>query len=111
VQIRLTNKRNAQLVSDGMLPAAYKVLTTIARAGTITLSALTEQLMTDKGQMSRTVRELGERGLIDRAPDPSDGRALTLSLSEFGRQRLDQVRGTQDSLLRDAMSDWSVEDI
>ena len=46
----------ADRLSPGMLPGAYKVFTTIVRRESITLSALAEALMADKGQISRTVR-------------------------------------------------------
>jgi len=70
---------NAQRVSPGMLPGAYKVFTTIVRRESVTLSALADSLMADKGQISRTVRELEELGLITRTPDPADGRSSLLS--------------------------------
>lgn len=49
---------NADRMSPGMLPGAYKVFTTIARRESVTLSVLAETLIADKGQVSRTVREL-----------------------------------------------------
>ena len=58
---------------------AYKVFTTIVRRESITASALTEHLLMDKGQLSRTVRELEQLGLIERRPDPDDGRSSLLS--------------------------------
>ena len=68
-----------QRVSPGMLPGAYKVFTTIVRRESVTLSALAESLMADKGQISRTVRELEDLGLVTRTPDP-DGRPLEPAL-------------------------------
>ncbi|MBS3181605.1 MULTISPECIES: MarR family winged helix-turn-helix transcriptional regulator [Leucobacter] len=110
-QFRRSAMANASQVSEGMLPGAYKVLTTISRVGSATLSELTEILLTDKGQMSRTIRDLDERGLIDRAPDPSDGRSIRISVSEFGTQRLAMTRGEKEHELRDAMGRWTVSDI
>lgn len=110
-QFRRSAMANASQVSTGMLPGAYKVLTTISRIGSATLSELTEILLTDKGQMSRTIRELDERGLIDRAPDPCDGRSMRISLSEFGAHRLAVTRGEKEHELRDAMDRWTVGDI
>ncbi len=43
---------NAQRVSPGMLPGAYKVFTTIVRRESVTLSNLADSLMADKGQIS-----------------------------------------------------------
>lgn len=67
---------NANRVSPGMLPGAYKVFTTIVRREQVTLSALAEALLSDKGQISRTVRELEQLGLVQRTLTPTTaGRA------------------------------------
>jgi len=102
---------NAHRVSPGMLPGAYKVFTTIVRRESITLSALAETLMSDKGQISRTVRELEQLGLIQRTPDPDDGRSSLLSPTPEGLERLAAARAPQESTLVDALEEWPVDDI
>ncbi|MET0828843.1 MAG: MarR family transcriptional regulator [Microbacterium sp.] len=102
---------NAQRVSPGMLPGAYKVFTTIVRRESVTLSALAESLMADKGQISRTVRELEELGLISRTPDPEDGRSSLLSPTPEGLERLAEARAPQESVLLETLDAWSVDEI
>ena len=102
---------NANRVSPGMLPGAYKVFTTIVRRESITLSALAESLMADKGQISRTVRELEQLGLIQRTPDPDDGRSSLLSPTAEGLERLTAARAPQENALVDALEEWSLDDI
>lgn len=102
---------NAQRVSPGMLPGAYKVFTTIVRRESVTLSNLADSLMADKGQISRTVRELEELGLITRTPDPADGRSSLLSPTAEGLERLAIARAPQESVLLDTLEDWSVDEI
>ena len=102
---------NAQRVAPGMLPGAYKVFTTIVRRESVTLSSLADSLMADKGQISRTVRELEELGLITRTPDPADGRSSLLSPTAEGLERLAAARMPQESVLLDTLEDWSVDEI
>ncbi|MCT9820869.1 MarR family transcriptional regulator [Microbacterium sp. W1N] len=102
---------NANRVSPGMLPGAYKVFTTIARRESISQSALADTLIVDKGQLSRTVRELEQLGLIRREPDPADGRASILFPTPFGLERLAEARAPQENTLLDALEDWPVDDI
>ncbi len=102
---------NANRVSPGMLPGAYKVFTTIVRRSPVTISVLAEALMSDKGQISRTVRELEQLGLVERAPDPDDGRSSLLSPTPHGLERLAEARAPQESLLVDALQDWPLDDI
>ncbi|WP_375385691.1 MarR family winged helix-turn-helix transcriptional regulator [uncultured Microbacterium sp.] len=110
-RVRRVISANANRVSPGMLPGAYKVFTTIVNRESITQSALVETLMADKGQISRTVRELEQMALIERTPDPADGRSSILSATPLGLERLAAAREPQaDSLLR-ALDDWEVGDI
>ena len=102
---------NANRLSPGMLPGAYKVFTTIAHRGEVTASALSEHLMIDKGQLSRTVRELEDLGLIERKPDPRDGRSSLLSPTAFGLERLRAARAPQETGLVTVLEDWPVEQI
>lgn len=102
---------NAQRVSPGMLPGAYKVFTTIARRESVTQTALAEQLQLDKGQLSRTVRDLEALGLIERHPDPHDGRSSLLSPTAEGRARLEAARAPHENLLHDSLAEWNVDDI
>lgn len=102
---------NAQRVSPGMLPAAYKVFTTIARCERVTVSTLAERMMADKGQISRTVRELEELGLVERSPDPADGRSSLLSVTPMGAERLASARVPQEGILVQTLDQWSLHDI
>ncbi len=101
----------ANRISAGMLPGAYKVFATIVRRESVTLSALADVLMMDKGQVSRTIRELEELGLVDRAPDPNDGRSSLLSPTAEGRARLEASRTDRANPLIDALGAWDVSDI
>ncbi|GAA3033862.1 MarR family winged helix-turn-helix transcriptional regulator [Microbacterium dextranolyticum] len=102
---------NAHRVSPGMLPGAYKVFTTIARRERVAQSALADALVVDKGQLSRTVRELEQLGLIRRDPDPDDRRASILSPTPFGLERLSSAREPQESSLVYALEQWPLDDI
>lgn len=102
---------NAERVSPGMLPGAYKVFTTVARHDGITLSALADTLMADKGQMSRTVRELEDLGLVERTADPTDKRSSLLSATATGRERLAAARAPREHALASALEDWKISDI
>lgn len=110
-RVRRVIAENANRVSPGMLPGAYKVFTTIVRRESVTLSALAESLMADKGQISRTVRELEDLGLVSRTPDPSDGRSSLLSPTPLGLERLALARAPQEGILMESLESWPVEQI
>jgi DNA-binding MarR family transcriptional regulator len=110
-RFRAVIAENAHRVSPGMLPGAYKVFTTIVRRERITLSTLAELLVADKGQVSRTVRELEGLGLIERTPDPEDGRSSLLSPTTEGLERLAAARAPHDGATMRALDEWSLDDI
>lgn len=110
-QFRRLIAENAERMSPGMLPGSYKIFTTIVRRESVTLSALAESLMADKGQVSRAVRELEDRGFVARTPDPADGRSSLLSPTPLGLERLAAARAPQESTLVSALDAWELDDI
>ncbi|MBN9224008.1 MAG: transcriptional regulator [Microbacterium sp. SCN 70-27] len=110
-RVRRILTENAQRVSPGMMPGAYKVFTTIARRGPIAQSTLAELLVVDKGQLSRTVRELEGLELIRRDADPDDRRASILIATPLGLERLAAARAPQENSLIETLEEWSVPDI
>src|SRR6478735_7137965 len=98
-------------LSPGLLPGAYKVFTTIVRRESVTTSALAEYLLMDKGQLSRTVRELEHLGLVHRTPDPEDGRSSLLSPTAEGLERLADARRPYENSLVTTLADWPVDEI
>jgi DNA-binding MarR family transcriptional regulator len=77
----------------------------------VTASALAETLQMDKGQLSRTIRELEELGLIQRTPDPADRRATLISPTQDGLERLAAARRPQEGAMHRALAPWPVDDI
>lgn len=111
VRMRRILAENAQRVSPGLLTGAYKVFTTIVRRERISQSALADHLVLDKGQLSRTLRELEQLGLIRREPDPDDRRASILSPTPLGLERLAAARAPQESTLVHVLAQWPLDDI
>jgi DNA-binding MarR family transcriptional regulator len=68
-------------------PADYSVLAALRRAGPPyrqTPSKLYSRLQRSSGGMTKILNRLAERALIERAPDPSDGRGSVVSLTKKG---------------------------
>lgn len=102
---------NADRLSPGLLPSAYKTFTTIVRRESTTASHLAEALQMDKGQLSRTLRELEELGLIRRTPDLADRRSTLLSATDEGVARLAEARRPQEGAMMRALAGWDLTEI
>lgn len=67
-----------------------------------------------KSQMSRLVTSLGKRGLIERQPNPEDGRSALLCLSVEGKelvQRILEDSQTRNEAMLDGLSDGEREQL
>lgn len=89
----------------------YPVLLAIARAAPLRLVELSEDFGLDKSTMSRQVTALQRLGLVRRSPDPLDGRAFLLELSDEGRRRLDELSRARHEEWSERLQAWSTEDI
>jgi DNA-binding MarR family transcriptional regulator len=61
--------------------------------------------------VTRTLRQLEDAGLVDRSPDPADGRSALVSVNAAGRERLRRLRGRKNAYLARRMRDLPVEDV
>jgi len=71
------------------------------------LSDVAESVGLDLSTVSRQVRDLVVAGLITKMPDPADGRAALLSLTDRGAAVIDAVSGSRRRALSEAIGDWS----
>lgn len=63
----------------------YDVLYTLAKAGgPIRIGELQDHVLLSQPALSRMVDRLVDRGLVQRAPDPSDARGVRISLTDTG---------------------------
>jgi DNA-binding MarR family transcriptional regulator len=69
--------------------------------------ALAEMSHADPSTISRQVAELVHRGLVRREPDPSDGRASLLAITDAGREVCERVRTLRRELLATAVDGWT----
>ncbi|GAA3247300.1 hypothetical protein GCM10017691_56380 [Pseudonocardia petroleophila] len=91
--------------------ASYAILLAVARMAPLRLVDLAEEFGLDKSTMSRQVSALLALGLVVRRPDPLDGRAFLLELSDDGRSRLEEVSRARHEEWLTRLESWSTEDI
>lgn len=101
----------AREVHECLQPATYLVLAHVSQHGPLRASALVGELGVDKAAVSRQVQQLIDLGLLDRAPDPHDGRATLLSVSDEGRARLEAVGRHGRKRFEDLLSGWSDDEL
>ena len=101
----------ARAVHPALQPASYLMLSSLTSHGPQRSSALAERFGVDKGAISRQVQHLLELGLLERAPDPLDGRAVLVSASPDAVRRMEAVVRDRRRWLDEQLADWSEDDL
>lgn len=94
-----------------LTPTSAAALATVERHGPLTPSELAEIERVKRPTATRTLRVLAEAGLVERAPDPEDGRSALVSVTAAGRERLRRLRGRKNAYLARRMRDLPAEDV
>jgi DNA-binding MarR family transcriptional regulator len=101
----------ARAVHPELEPAAYGLLVRLAEAEPERATDLAAYLGVGKATMSRQLRALEELGLVAREPDPADGRAYLMRLTEEGRARFSRVRTARRERYLRQLTAWDYGEI
>ena len=102
--VRIQRQLRARAGSD-MTPSQSSALARIEQDGPLRLGALAELEGTTAATMSRVIDSLSDRSLIERVPDPLDGRASLVRLRPEGGELLHRLRARYTEALRSALSE------
>ena len=94
-----------------LTPTGASALASIERHGPLMPSELAEIERVKRPTATRTLRALVEAGLVDRTPDPADGRSSLVSINTAGRERLRRLRGRKNAYLARRMRDLPSSDL
>ena len=87
----------------GLSGPAASALSVIVYSGPITLGALASAEHVKPPTITRLVRDLEERGLVERTADPSDGRIQRVRATRTGKRTLEQGRARRVAVLTAAL--------
>ncbi len=100
---RLVRRLRTEHPSGARSFAQMGVLMRLTRSGPATLSELAAADGITPQSMARTVGELVDGGMLQREPDPSDGRQILLSLTEKAEEMVRDFQSQRDGWLAVAM--------
>jgi DNA-binding MarR family transcriptional regulator len=104
-------RQEAAAEVSGLTPTSTAALATIERHGPLTPSELAELERVKRPTVTRTLGCLEREGLVERTPDPGDGRSSLVSINAAGRERLRRLRGRKNAYLAKRMRHLPAEDI
>ncbi|MEV4431520.1 MarR family transcriptional regulator [Streptomyces sp. NPDC049555] len=108
---RATSGELARQVHPDLEPAAYGLLVRLEESGRQRATDLAAYFGVGKATMSRQLRALEELGLVSRDPDPADGRASLVRITEEGRARFTRVRDARRAQYVSRFADWDRDEV
>ncbi|MET8944798.1 MarR family transcriptional regulator [Streptomyces sp. NPDC004542] len=108
---RASQGEMAREVHPDLESAAYGLLVRLDEQGPQRATELAAYIGVGKATMSRQLRALEELGLIARAPDPADGRAWLVALTDEGHLRVSRVREARRARYVSQLAHWDRREV
>ncbi|MEV5144462.1 MarR family transcriptional regulator [Streptomyces sp. NPDC052727] len=101
----------AREVHPDLESSAYGLLIRLDELGGQRATELAAYIGVGKATMSRQLRALENLGLIAREPDPADGRAWLVTLTDEGRRRVGTVREARRARYVRQLAHWDRREV
>ena len=105
VRLLVQRLRQSPAIVGDLTSSETSALARLDRAGPATPSELARLERISPQSMGATLAALEARGLVERAPDPEDGRRAIISLTAQGSELLRRRRRARNELLSSALAD------
>jgi DNA-binding MarR family transcriptional regulator len=109
--MRLARRLRTERAETSLTLTQLAALASLDRHGPMTPGELAAHEKVQPPSMTRVLGVLGERGLIDRAPHPTDGRQALVEISAEGRRLVAADRRRRDAWLSQQMHDRSDDEL
>jgi DNA-binding MarR family transcriptional regulator len=107
---RVGRRLRQRLPGDDLDFSSLILLKTVAHFGPLRVSAIAAELDLDASTVSRHVRSLEDRGLLERSTDPADGRASRVAISSRGAAGIEASATRRRELIGSLLADWNDAD-
>ena len=102
---RLARRLRAERAIDAMSDGQFAVLANLHVHGPHTLGELADRERVSSPSMNRTVNCLEESGYLARTPDIDDRRKVNISLTDAGREVVEETVRRRDAWLEEALAE------
>ncbi|HEX3814773.1 MAG TPA: MarR family transcriptional regulator [Mycobacteriales bacterium] len=93
--VRLNRCLRSQRADPSVTLTHIAAMNTLTRFGPMTPGELAAHEKVQPPSMTRVLASLEERGLVARAPHPTDGRQVIVALTEAGTKLIEEVRARE----------------
>ena len=103
-------RARAPRVHPALEPSHHAVLVALSK-GPARVGDIAERIISDASTVSRQISHLTATGFVIKVPDPDDGRAQLVTLSDEGRAILDDLVARREAWFGELLADWPEEDV
>jgi DNA-binding MarR family transcriptional regulator len=104
-------RRASRLTGLDWTFSALLILEGMKENGSVRMSELAELAGTTPPTVTKLIKDLEGKGLIQRTPDEQDGRASIVGLTAEGRRVAEAICGARLEALQQILGDWTEEDL
>ncbi|WP_147534256.1 MarR family winged helix-turn-helix transcriptional regulator [Bacillus marasmi] len=90
--------------------SGFLLLHQISTHGSVGVKTLANEFHLDISTVSRQASALEKKGYLTRKPDPYDGRAYTLHITELGAKEFNLYKNNRLNAIREVLEEWSEEE-
>ncbi|WP_405735290.1 MarR family transcriptional regulator [Streptomyces sp. NBC_01537] len=91
--------------------AAVIILRMLSESDALRPSELAARLQVEAPHVTRQLQRLQKAGYVSRVVDPGDRRAQLVQVTPAGRQAAVRIREVAAAAMRDALADWSPQEL
>lgn len=102
--VRLTRHLRGRRVDAQVSLTQLSALATLARDGAMTPGNLAAREKVQPPSMTRVIASLAELGLVERAPHPTDGRQIIVTLSDAGHALIADETHAREAWMNERLS-------
>ena len=95
------------LAPIGLTVSQYTALSFLESQNPISNAQLAERTLISPQSANEMIKQMAEKGWVERAPDPSHGRVLRLSVTNTGKQLLQQAHADVALLESNMIADFT----
>jgi DNA-binding MarR family transcriptional regulator len=95
---------------DQIDPSTFPLAKVLMHHQAMRVSDLAVKIQLDASTVSRSIKQLEDRGIVERTADPADGRASLVQLTPYGRDSLQAAFHRRLERIKETLEPWSAED-
>lgn len=93
------------------LERAHYLLLLYLRQGALSVGELAAKLSLDNSTVTRQLNAMEKRGLIEKQPNPADGRSALIVRTDVGRDLAETMHQLRTRRIQHMLKDWQQKDI